>query len=183
MILVTVGTHEQPFDRLVSAAARLVALDEVLVQRGVSQVHPAGCEVVDHLPPDALADAMRRARVVIAHAGPATLFEAGDAGHVPIVVPRDPAFGEHVDDHQLRFARRLVGRLPVVFDPADLPAVVRLRAERPADATAFRSDPERTRHFAADVEALCARLVAGERPPRTARDTLRALSRWVFLRR
>jgi UDP-N-acetylglucosamine transferase subunit ALG13 len=183
MILVTVGTHEQPFDRLVSAAAGLAALDEVLVQRGVSRVAPAGCEVVDQLAPDALADAMRRARVVIAHAGPATLFEAGDAGHVPIVVPRDPAFGEHVDDHQLRFARRLIGRLPVVFDPADLVEAARHHEERAAAFPAFRSDGERTSHFAADVEALCARLVAGERPRRTARDTLRALSRWVSLRR
>jgi UDP-N-acetylglucosamine transferase subunit ALG13 len=41
MIVVTVGTHEQPFDRLVQAAAPLADHEPLLVQHGTSGV-PVG---------------------------------------------------------------------------------------------------------------------------------------------
>jgi UDP-N-acetylglucosamine transferase subunit ALG13 len=51
--------------------------------------------------------AMAAATLVISHGGPATITEARRNGHLPIVVPRDPAHREHVDNHQQLFARRL----------------------------------------------------------------------------
>jgi UDP-N-acetylglucosamine transferase subunit ALG13 len=47
------------------------------------------------------------ADVVVTHGGPGTILEASSAGHRPVVVPRQRSYGEHVDDHQLRFAKRL----------------------------------------------------------------------------
>ena len=32
------------------------------------------------------------------------MSDARAGGHLPILVPRDPALGEHVDGHQMRFA-------------------------------------------------------------------------------
>jgi UDP-N-acetylglucosamine transferase subunit ALG13 len=50
-------------------------------------------------------------------------------GHSPIVVPRDPAFDEHVDDHQLRFTTWLAGRRPIIVvrSMADLGAAIETR--------------------------------------------------------
>jgi UDP-N-acetylglucosamine transferase subunit ALG13 len=50
---------------------------------------------------------MDRAAIIVSHAGPSTILEARQRGHRPIVVPRQAQLGEHVDDHQSRFASRL----------------------------------------------------------------------------
>lgn len=126
MIFVTVGTHEQPFDRLVAAAEALaMALDErVIVQAGVSDVPTAHCERTDWLEPHAHAAVIAQARLVVLHGGPSTLAEVMDAGVLPVVVPRDPALGEHVDAHQLRTAAQLPADVPHFTDTDQMVAWV-----------------------------------------------------------
>ena len=53
---------------------------------------------------------MRRADAIVCHGGPSTIMEARNAGVVPVVIPRDPARGEHVDEHQLRFAEFMAAK-------------------------------------------------------------------------
>jgi UDP-N-acetylglucosamine transferase subunit ALG13 len=110
-VFVTVGTDHHPFDRLVRwVDAWLEAAPHgtvrCLVQRGTS-IRPAQAESSGFLEYDALRAAMREAAAVVCHGGPGTIMLAADAGRVPIVVPRLRRLGEHVDDHQLLFARRL----------------------------------------------------------------------------
>ena len=50
---------------------------------------------------------MREAAVVVCHGGPGTIMLAATMGKRPIVVPRRKAAGEHVDDHQHAFTRRI----------------------------------------------------------------------------
>lgn len=111
LVFITVGTDYHPFDRVVEWVDRW--LDEgaeerarCLVQYGASEPpKKAGGEgYFDH---ESLSRSMREADIVVCHAGPATVIEARRAGRLPVIVPRDPAGGEHVDDHQLRFARHL----------------------------------------------------------------------------
>jgi UDP-N-acetylglucosamine transferase subunit ALG13 len=54
--------------------------------------------------------ALREASAVVSHGGPGTIMLALAAGKKPIVVPRRSALGEHVDDHQVNFARRASDR-------------------------------------------------------------------------
>ncbi len=123
MILVTLGTHPSPMDRLVSALAQLVGdgriREPVVIQSAAYGVRPAGLELRDVVPADELASLAREASAIVTHGGPGSITLALSAGHRPIVVPRDPAHGEHVDDHQIRFARWLASRRPilVVEDP------------------------------------------------------------------
>jgi UDP:flavonoid glycosyltransferase YjiC (YdhE family) len=49
---------------------------------------------------------MSNAAAVVCHGGPATIMDCRRAGVKPVVVPRRRALGEHVDDHQVLFARR-----------------------------------------------------------------------------
>lgn len=122
MILVTVGTNEAPFDRLLSAVERIATDEEILVQCGPAGIRPANAECVDFLPYDELVSALRRARQVVTHAGVGTVLTALSVGLRPIVVPRLRRYGEAVDDHQLPFARRLqeIGLITVVEETADL---------------------------------------------------------------
>ena len=126
MIVVTVGTHEQPFDRLVQAAADLGGDEALVVQYGTSQVRAGRGEWHDYLSFDELADLARDARVFVCHAGVGSIVLARRYGHRPIVVPRKHELGEHVDDHQLSLARRLgrAGVVTVLEDADDLGAVV-----------------------------------------------------------
>ncbi len=161
MIFVSVGTHEDPFDRLVGAADDIARRtgERVVVQRGTSRAAIVACEVFDYCSPDQLAAWMRLARVVVVHAGPASIWLAEDCGHLPIVVPRDPKHGEHVDGHQLAFAAQL-GSHAVVTDPAGLGTAVAGHQDRSDGAAPARS-AERTAAFAARLSALCDELAAG----------------------
>jgi len=107
MILVTIGTNEQPFDRLVSAAARLDGLESLVVQHGSSSVPHGRGEWLDFVSFEELSERMRAARVVVCHAGVGSIMLARRCGKRPIVVPRRLHLGEAVDDHQLPIARRL----------------------------------------------------------------------------
>ena len=78
----------------------------MLVQYGHSRAPQVarGSSLLDHAD---LQDAMCRATVVVCHGGPATITEARRHGKLPICLPRDPERGEHVDNHQQLFARRM----------------------------------------------------------------------------
>jgi UDP-N-acetylglucosamine transferase subunit ALG13 len=107
MILVTVGTNEAPFDRLLSAVKQCRLQEELVVQHGPSSVRLADATCVEFLPYESLLRHAREARVVIAHAGAGSILLANHAGKKPIVMPRLRRYQEAVDDHQLAFARRM----------------------------------------------------------------------------
>jgi UDP-N-acetylglucosamine transferase subunit ALG13 len=127
MILLTCGTNEQPFDRLV-AAAHLFAGERLVVQYGASNVEHGDGEWRDFVSFEQLSALMTEARVVICHAGVGSIILASRCGKVPLVVPRRLHLAEAVDDHQLSLARRLheLGLVELVQDTSDLPERARL---------------------------------------------------------
>jgi UDP-N-acetylglucosamine transferase subunit ALG13 len=66
-----------------------------------------------------LLKSFRRADLIITHGGPGTVMEALRWAPT-LCVPRDPGFGEHVDSHQLKFARFMAqqGMVAVAEDRA-----------------------------------------------------------------
>jgi UDP-N-acetylglucosamine transferase subunit ALG13 len=124
VIFVSTGTHEQSFDRLVQCVDRLASgADETFfIQYGYHTklpVHAAGECLIDR---EKMENLIREARIVITHGGPGSISACFDANKIPIVVPRQHPFGEHVDDHQLLFCRRLAisKRIILVEDIAGL---------------------------------------------------------------
>ena len=138
MIFVTVGTHEQPMVRLVPVLARLARENPELgpfrMQHGWTPLPEgwAGAALVER---DRLLTWMDEADVVVAHVGPATVAEARALGKIPILVPRDPRAGEHVDDHQQHYGKRLAAARQVVLVPdvETLPDAVLRHAELTRD--------------------------------------------------
>ena len=108
-MVVSVGQDPHPFDRLVGWAERWaerVPEWDVEIQYGHSRAPVAGLAVPRH-DHDRLAELLAEADLVVCDGGPLLVATTRRFGHRPIVVPRDPARGEHADSRQQVFARRL----------------------------------------------------------------------------
>lgn len=115
MIFVTVGTHEQPFNRLVQKIDELKGNGElgdnpVMIQLGYSTYRPQYCEWKEFLPYDEMKHYVQVADIVITHGGPSSFFMPLQVGKIPVVVPRQERFAEHVNNHQLDFSRQVQKR-------------------------------------------------------------------------
>ena len=108
MIFVTVGTHEQPFDRLIEYIDNLrkngVIQEEVIMQTGYSTYEPEYCVWEKMYTYSQMIEFMNDARIVITHGGPSSFILPLQRGKIPIVVPRLCKYNEHVNDHQFDFA-------------------------------------------------------------------------------
>jgi UDP-N-acetylglucosamine transferase subunit ALG13 len=126
LVFVTVGTDHHPFHRMIGwvdgwLASGAAGRARCLIQYGTSSKPKLG-EGRDYLPYAEMEAAMREAAAVVCHGGPGSVMMARWLGKVPIVVPRRRALGEHVDDHQLIFARRMAteGEVELVEDETRL---------------------------------------------------------------
>ena len=115
MIFVTVGTHEQQFNRLIQCIDDLVGngiiAEDVIMQIGYSTYIPKYCEWDKMISYDEMINNVKRARIVITHGGPASFLMPIQLGKVPIVVPRQHQYDEHINNHQLEFVRFVSERL------------------------------------------------------------------------
>lgn len=159
MIVVTVGTNEQPFERLVGAAAGLRPLrGELIVQFGSSARTSGYGSWVDFLPFDELERLMSEADAVVCHAGVGSILLAHRCGHRPVVVPRVAGNDEAVDDHQIPFAQRMAdaGLVTLVMDTDELGDVVAgvERTERQTTVNSPLGAGPLAARVGADLEAI-----------------------------
>lgn len=124
MIFVTVGTHEQPFNRLIQKIDELkrdgMLQDEVIIQTGFSTYEPQYCRWMKLIPYQQMIKNVNEARIVITHGGPASFIMPLQSGKTPIVVPRQHQFNEHVNDHQVEFARNVAQRMGTIIPVEDI---------------------------------------------------------------
>lgn len=124
MIFVTVGTHEQPFNRLVQEIDNLkrdgVITEDVIMQTGYSTYEPKYCKWDKLIPYKQMIKNVEDARIVITHGGPASFIMPLQIGKTPIVVPRQKKFDEHVNDHQVEFARNVAERMGTIIPVEDI---------------------------------------------------------------
>ncbi|MGM0140963.1 glycosyltransferase [Enterococcus sp. AZ160] len=114
MIFVTVGTHEQQFNRLIKEVDRLVEegiiKEEVFIQIGYSDYEPKYCKWKKLLDYDEMEKYLEEANIIITHGGPASFMGVINKNKIPIVVPRKVEFREHVNNHQLEFCNKVVNK-------------------------------------------------------------------------
>ncbi|WP_281966202.1 glycosyltransferase [Serinicoccus marinus] len=80
----------------------------VLVQHGfTAPLERSALVQVEFLGHHDLKRLLSRSRAVVCHGGPGTIFDCRREGLLPVVMPRSAGQGEHVDDHQVLFTRRL----------------------------------------------------------------------------
>lgn len=145
MIFVTVGTHEQQFNRLVKAIDDLKAdgtiIESVFIQTGYCTYEPVHCEHSKFVPFRQMKTRMVEADVIITHGGPSSFIEAMAVGKVPVVVPRCGDLGEHVNNHQSDFVRVVANRqggIVPVYDVTNLASAIE-RARELSCGVEFKS--------------------------------------------
>lgn len=110
MIFVTVGTHEQQFNRLIEKIDQLkengTISEEVFIQTGFSTYEPKNCDWEKLISYDQMINKIDESRLIITHGGPASFLQVLAMGKKPIVVPRKLEFDEHVNDHQVDFLKK-----------------------------------------------------------------------------
>lgn len=124
MIFVTVGTHNQSFDRLIEEADRIAPLlgEEVFIQTGYTNYKPRNCKYKDFLPQPEFEKKCIESSVVITHGGIGSIMTPLMMAKKVIVIPRLKRLGEHTDDHQLQITKELEseGRVVAVYDISNL---------------------------------------------------------------
>ncbi len=117
-VFVSVGTHPQPFMRLLNEIARLAdngkLKGNILVQAGTTPFSHPKMKVVDFLSLDEFENMLQNCKLFITHAGEGNIGQALQLKKQTVVVPRKEEFHEHTDNHQEELARAMSGQLGVV---------------------------------------------------------------------
>lgn len=128
MIFVTVGTHEQPFNRLIECVDSLVAngtiKEEVVMQIGYGTYEPKHCKYSKIISYQEMTENVKNARIVITHGGPASFIMPLQLGKIPVVVPRQKKFNEHVNDHQAEFCKAVSERQKNIIVVEDINGLI-----------------------------------------------------------
>lgn len=117
-ILVITGMHSD-FERLVKKMDEIAGkIDEkVIIQIGNTEYEPKNAEYFRFKDYDEIKKLIKDAKVVICP-GAMTILDSLVMGTPVITVPRLEQFGEHLNDHQLTFARKLEenGHVKIIED-------------------------------------------------------------------
>ena len=108
-ILITVGTHEKGFERLLNLCSKLKKF-EISVQYGASSMSEFNENMrdkFDYAPQSKLMELALNSRFVISSASPGSAELAWTSNSIYVALPREKKFAEAVDDHQIDFAEML----------------------------------------------------------------------------
>jgi len=109
---VTVGTSFYDFSRLLESVYECIdhLPCPVIVQYGYSKKPDLieGVNVIQFLSNDIYLKLIRESPLLICHAGAGSILDRLNAGHVSLIMTRDPSRGEHIDDHQAQITRKCV---------------------------------------------------------------------------
>ncbi|MCG7314005.1 glycosyltransferase [Priestia flexa] len=110
MIFVTVGTHEQSFNRLLEeidlyAKERNISKQDIVVQTGYSDYQLKYVTGEKMLSAADMQAYYEKADLILTHGGPGSMFPAWILGKPIIAIPRQVQFNEHVDNHQVEFCK------------------------------------------------------------------------------
>lgn len=124
MIFVTVGTHEQQFNRLIEKIDKLVESgcikEDVIIQSGFSTYNCKNCKCEKIIPYSEMINNIKKARIVITHGGPSTFIMPLQEGKIPIVVPRQKQYDEHINNHQVEFVENVSKRMGTIIPIIDI---------------------------------------------------------------
>ena len=104
MILVTLGTQDKEFKRLLQAIDKEIIngniKEKVVVQAGHTKYSSDRMEIIDFVSTDEFEELMSKASLVITHGGAGSILSAIKKGKKVIAAARLKKFKEHTNDHQ-----------------------------------------------------------------------------------
>lgn len=105
MILVTLGTQDKSFSRLLATVEKAkkegIITDRVVVQAGYTSYQSDVLEIFDLIPMEDFNALLEKADLVITHGGVGSILTALQKGKKVIAAPRLSKYKEHTNDHQL----------------------------------------------------------------------------------
>ena len=107
MILITLGTQDKPFYRLLEAVQKQIdnkiIKDKVIVQAGISSDFKSeNMEIFDLIPMDEFDKLISECDILITHGGVGSIISGIKNNKKVIAAARLEKYGEHVNDHQLQ---------------------------------------------------------------------------------
>jgi len=149
MIFVTIGSAVKgiEFTRLIKKMDDIAGKidDEVVMQIGTVPYEPQHAKYFRYTSYQENLSYFQKASLVIGHGGTGTILNALKFKIPIVVVPRRHHYGEHVDDHQVELAQRLVGNelIKVVYELEELESAVKEMMERGKKVDKGKTYPER----------------------------------------
>ena len=143
MIFITVGTENFPFNRLLKAIDEAKASnqikEEVFAQRGNSDYLPSNYDFANFLDFYKELEYIKKADIVITHAGTGSTFLTLSFGKIPIIFPRQKIYNEHLDDHQIEFTKKMQqqGKVLAAYNEKELIKVIKNYTELLAELQPF----------------------------------------------
>lgn len=106
MILVTLGTQDKSFKRLLDAVQKCidskVITEEVVVQTGFTKYNSKDMKMFDLMSQEQLDKYRKQARIIITHAGVGSILDSLKLDKKIIAAARLKKYHEHTNDHQLQ---------------------------------------------------------------------------------
>ncbi len=106
MILVTLGTQDKPFTRLLEAVQKQIdngnIKDEVIVQAGYTKFKSKDMKIYDLIPYEKFDKLVEQCDILITHGGVASILNGIKNEKKVIAAARLKEYGEHTNDHQLQ---------------------------------------------------------------------------------
>lgn len=126
MIFVSVGTEKFQFNRLLAYLDKGIENkninDTIFAQIGCSDYLPKNYQYKDYIAYGEVVKNIQSADIVIMHAGIGSTLLCLELGKIPILFPRMYKENEHLDDHQLEFAKKFqtVNKAIITYDEEEL---------------------------------------------------------------
>ncbi len=109
MILVTLGTQDKSFARLLDAIEKQIELgnitDDVVVQAGHTKYESKNMKVLDFIPYDEFENFMNQCDILITHGGVGSIITGLKKKKKVIAAARLKKYQEHTNDHQLQILK------------------------------------------------------------------------------
>ena len=106
MILVTLGTQDKSFTRILKELDRLkdngTIKEEIIVQAGYTKYKSKNMEIFDYIREKDFAKYYEKASLIITHGGVGSIIKGLEYNKKVIAVPRLSKYNEHENDHQLQ---------------------------------------------------------------------------------
>ena len=106
MILVTLGTQYNSFERLLKEIEHLIETgiiqEKVIVQAGNTKFESNKMKIIDFVSQKELEEFINKASYIITHGGVGSITEALKQNKKIIAVPRKKEHKEHVNNHQMQ---------------------------------------------------------------------------------
>lgn len=131
MILVTLGTQDKKFYRLLDAVEKYIEenkiKEEVIVQAGSSSDYQSKyMKIFDLIPIDDFQELISKCNLLITHGGVGSIITGLKNNKKVIAIARLKKYGEHTNDHQLQIIKNFTqnGYILELPTPEDLKKVI-----------------------------------------------------------